>query len=225
MKILLCGQNDDITRIIRKILIRNRFTSDCFISAREASDMLMSESYDGAILDYEYFQREIPGFIKSLRDAGKNLPVMMLSKNGKLQDIIYCLDSGAHEFMTGPFAFSEVESRIKAMMRRSGEYVPETLSAGDLSLSFSLCELSSPSGAERLNNKQFQIMELFMRSPGRLISGPELMDKVWGWNSGTDLSVVWTNISSLRKILLKLQSDTKIESLRNLGYRLTETGK
>jgi DNA-binding response OmpR family regulator len=73
-----------------------------------------------------------------------------------------------------------------------------------------------------MNNKEFQLLELFLRSPRRVFSTEELMEKLWGWDSEAEINVVWTNIANLRRKLTQLGADVELRSIRGAGYRLEE---
>ena len=94
------------------------------------------------------------------------------------------------------------------------------LTYGDLSLDCSRYELGHGAESVRLNNKEFRLMELFMRSPRRVYSTERLLELVWGWDSGADSHVVWTNIANLRRVLRNLGASERIRSVRGEGYSL-----
>ena len=96
------------------------------------------------------------------------------------------------------------------------------LRVGNLSLDQTTFELSSPAGSFRLTNKEFQMLELLMSNPGCLISTERFLEKIWGFDSGAEINVVWVYISYLRKKLAALQADVQIKAARNAGYSLEE---
>ena len=130
------------------------------------------------------------------------------------------LDAGADDYLAKPFASAELTARVRALLRRSETYVPDVLTYGDLSLDCSRYELSHSAESVRLNNKEFRLMELFMRSPRRVYSTERLLELVWGWDSGADSHVVWTNIANLRRVLRNLGASERIRSVRGEGYSL-----
>ena len=110
------------------------------------------------------------------------------------------------------------------MLRRSDAYRPSVLTFGDLTLDPGSGELSCGKERIRLSGREYQLMELFLRSPGMLFSAERLMEKIWGWDSEAEINAIWVNISNLRKKLKPIGSHVQINASRGLGY-LLETGK
>ncbi len=148
------------------------------------------------------------------------MPVLLLTAKSEIDDKVEGLDLGANDYLTKPFATKELLARIRAMMRTQTSQSDSILRAGDLSLNRATFELSSGSGSFRLANKEFQMMEMLMCNSGHLISKERFMEKIWGFDSDAEISVVWVYISYLRKKLSALQSKTEIKAARNLGYSL-----
>ena len=116
----------------------------------------------------------------------------------------------------------EFISRVRALTRRSGNYAPDIIRVGDTTLDLSSYTLSANSQSVRLNNKEFQLMELFMRNRGRVFSTDALMQKVWDLDTESETDVVWTYIGFLRKKLRGLDADVEIKTIRGAGYALEE---
>ena len=116
----------------------------------------------------------------------------------------------------------ELLARVRAMLRRRTGYTADTLRLDALALDCSACELSSGGRSTRLNNKEFQIMECFLRNPRQVFSTEDLMAKFWSWDSEAEINVVWTNIANLRRKLSQLGAGVEIKSIRGVGYQLEE---
>ena len=132
------------------------------------------------------------------------------------------LDSGANDYLTKPFHSRELLARIRAMTRTQSSQTSSVLQMGRSPWISAPIELSSPTGSFRLANREFQILELLMQNPGNLISAERLMEKIWGYDSETEISVVWVYISYLRKKLSALGANIQIRATRNVGYCLEE---
>ena len=109
-------------------------------------------------------------------------------------------------------------------MRRSGTWAPAVLSFGGLELDCNQYLLRANGGEVRLNNKEYQLMELFMRHPRQVFSTSRLMEKVWELNTESDMDVVWTYIGFLRRKLRQLGADAEIKTIRGAGYVLERSG-
>ena len=158
--------------------------------------------------------------LKRLRSKGNNIPVLMLTAKSEIDDRVTGLDCGANDYLTKPFDTKELLARIRAMTRGRAGAQTSVLTMGNISLDRTTFELSSATGSFRLANKEFQVMELLMSNPKQLISTEMLMEKVWGFDSDSEINVVWAYISYLRKKLTALGADIRIKASRNAGYSL-----
>lgn len=220
MRILIAEDNAGIGRAVQVLLERSRYTADWVKTGSEALEWASSGEYDAIILDIM-----LPGMsglevLERLRAAGSRTPVLMLTALTDVPARVRGLDAGADDYLAKPFASAELIARVRALLRRSETYVPDVLTYGDLRLDCSRYELGHGVESVRLNNKEFRLMELFMRSPRRVYSTERLLELVWGWDSGADSHVVWTNIANLRRVLRNLGASERIRSVRGEGYSL-----
>ena len=160
--------------------------------------------------------------LKELRSRGSKIPVLILTAKSEVDDKVLGLDSGANDYLTKPFHSRDLLARIRAMTRAQSSQTSSVLQMGNITLDQRTYELSSPTGSFRLANREFQILELLMQNPGNLISAERLMEKIWGYDSETEISVVWVYISYLRKKLSALGANIQIRATRNVGYCLEE---
>lgn len=220
MRLLLAEDEKSLSRALVTILGKSHYTVDAVYDGEEALEYLETGNYDGAILDIMMPKMDGLTVLKHLRQRGNLMPILLLTAKSEIDDKVEGLDLGANDYLTKPFATKELLARIRAMMRTQTSQSDSILRAGDLSLNRATFELSSGSGSFRLANKEFQMMEMLMCNPGHLISKERFMEKIWGFDSDAEISVVWVYISYLRKKLSALQSKTEIKAARNLGYSL-----
>lgn len=223
MRILIAEDEVGIAKALKLILEKNRFSVDMVHNGTDALDYLLSVSYDAVVLDIMMPGLDGLEVLSRAREAGVSAPVLFLSAKAEVEDRVAGLDAGADDYLPKPFATSEFISRVKALTRRSGSYVPELIRLGNTTLDLSGYTLSTGDRSVRLNNKEFQLMELFMRNRGRVFSTENLMDKVWGLDSDAEIDVVWTYIGFLRKKLKQLYADIEIKTIRGAGYALEVT--
>lgn len=220
MRILLAEDEKALSRALVAILKHNNYSVDAVYDGEEALDYLESEVYDALVLDV--MMPKLDGFevLKRLRERGNAIPVLMLTAKSDVDDKVTGLDLGADDYLTKPFVTKELLARIRAITRRQDEFKDNTLSFLDIRLDRTSFELIGSKGKVLLTSKEFQIMEAFMQSPGKVISAERFMEKVWGFDSDAEINVVWTYISYLRKKLKQIGSQANIKAVRNVGYVL-----
>lgn len=221
MRILLAEDERSLARALVRILEKNNYAADAVYNGEDALAYLESGIYDAAILDIMMPKMDGITVLQKLRQQGNPVPVIMLTARAEVDDKVLGLDSGANDYLTKPFDTRELLARLRAVTR-SQNTSDARLRFGSVTLDRASFELSSPSGSFRLTSKEFQMMELLMRNPRRLIPTERFMEKIWGLDSDAEINVVWVYISYLRKKLSALNADIQIKSARNAGYSLEE---
>lgn len=222
MRLLLAEDEKSLSRAIIAILERNNYSADAVYDGLEALEYLESDTYDGLILDVMMPKMDGITVLKKLREKGNNIPVLMLTAKSEIDDKVLGLDSGANDYLTKPFNTRELLARIRAMTKTNTVQATSILTMGNISLNTATFELSAPGGSFRLANKEFQMLEMLMRNAVRLIPTERFMEKIWGYDSDAEISVVWVYISYLRKKLTALGANVQIKAARNAGYSLEE---
>lgn len=220
MRLLLAEDEEALSKAMVTILKHNNYAVDAVFDGQQALDYLECGIYDGLILDLMMPKVDGITVLKTIRRKGNKIPVLILTAKSEVDDKVFGLDCGADDYLTKPFVTKELLARIRAMTRRQGDLQDNALVYGDLRLDRTSFELISQKGKLLLTAKEFQIMEMFMMNPKFILSAEQLMDRVWGLESETEISVVWTYISYLRKKLKTLDSSVTIKAVRNVGYTL-----
>lgn len=219
MRLLLAEDELSLSRALVAILERNNYTVDAVDNGEDALTFLQSGSYDAAILDVMMPKMDGITVLKKLRSGGNSIPVILLTAKAEIDDKVLGLDSGANDYLTKPFDTKELLARIRAMTR-SEKAADSRLSFGNITLDRASFIISSPTDSFRLASKEFQIMEILMSNPHQLVSSERFLEKIWGYDSDTEINVVWVYISYLRKKLIALGADIQIKATRNAGYSL-----
>lgn len=222
MRLLLAEDERALSKALATILERSNYSVDTVYDGEAALEYLAADNYDGVILDIMMPKKDGITVLKELRSRGSKIPVLLLTAKSEVDDKVLGLDSGANDYLTKPFHSRELLARIRAMTRTQSSQTSSVLQMGNITLDQRTYELSSPTGSFRLANREFQILELLMQNPGNLISAERLMEKIWGYDSETEISVVWVYISYLRKKLSALGANIQIRATRNVGYCLEE---
>lgn len=220
MRILIAEDEMELAKGLKFLLEKNKFTVDVVHDGEEAMTYFQSRDYDVVILDIMMPKVNGLDVLKQIRESGSGVPVLMLTAKTEIEDRVAGLEAGADDYLPKPFASPEFIARVKALSRRNAGYAQQRLSFENVQLDCNRYELTCESRAVRLNNKEFQLMELFMRNPRFVFSTAHLMDKIWGQDSEADISVVWTYVGFLRKKLKELDADIEIRTARGAGYFL-----
>ena len=220
MRILLAEDEVSIARALKLMLEKNQYTVDMVHNGADALDFINAVPYDALVLDIMMPQMDGIELLTAVRKMGIKTPALFLTAKGEIEDRVAGLDAGADDYLPKPFATSEFLARVRALVRRSVAYAPTTLRFGGVELDCSQYTLRTFSGEQRLNNKEYQLMELFMRNPRQVFSTTLLMDKVWELGSEAAVDVVWTYIGFLRRKLKQLNADIEIKTIRGAGYTL-----
>ena len=220
MRLLLAEDERDLADALEAMLKHNNYSVDVVNNGQDALDYLMLDDYDGAILDVMMPQMDGVTVVKKLRENKKSTPVLLLTAKSEIEDKVYGLDSGADDYLTKPFVTRELLARVRSMTRRQATFTSNVLELGNVSLSKHTFELSTEKDKVRLSNKEYQMMEILMRNPGNVIQTEQFLEKIWGYDSDSEINVVWVNISYLRKKLKALDANVQIKATRNVGYTL-----
>lgn len=222
MRLLLCEDERALSKALTAILERNNYSVDAVYDGEAALEYLTADNYDGVILDIMMPKVDGITVLKKIREKGSLIPVLLLTAKSETDDKVLGLDAGANDYLTKPFNTRELLARIRAMTRTVTSQPSSRLQMGNVTLDRAAFELSTPSGSFRLANKEFQMLELLMCNPHKLISTERFMEKIWGFDSEAEINVVWVYISYLRKKLTALNADIQIKATRNAGYSLEE---
>ena len=223
MRLLLAEDEPMMNDALTTMLTHNNYSVDSVFDGQDALDYLETGDYDGAILDIMMPKMDGITVVKKARAMGLTLPILLLTAKDQDSDVVEGLDAGADDYLTKPFKINILLARIRSMMRRQPELTGSVLTFGDLSLDRADYELKGPSDSIKLANKEFQMVEMLMNNPGQVISTERFLEKIWGYDSESEVNVVWVYISTLRKKFAKLGTNVQIKAARGVGYSLEET--
>ena len=217
MRVLIVEDEVRLAETLRDLLELERYTADICHDGESGLDNALSDIYDLVILDVMLPKKDGFSVLRALRQAGKTVPVLMLSARSELADRVEGLDCGADYYLTKPFEPKELLACVRMLTRRQPEQrASQNLEYGDLRLETDTFQLSCGERSVRLSRKEYDMMELLMRNPGRVYSRENLLNLVWGYEYIGEFRTVDVHVRRLRE---KLEPDPA-----NPEYILTKWG-
>lgn len=227
MRVLLVEDEPDLGAAIKRTLNQEAYVVDWALDGTEAWGYLENQwtQYTLAILDWL-----LPGLsglelCKRLRVQGNPLPVLMLTAKDRMEDKVAGLDAGADDYLVKPFGMAELLARVRALQRRSPQLQTQQLQVGSLTLDYGTrtlyCqELNGEQKAISLTNKEFQLLEYFMRHPKQIVTRDQLLNQLWEIGAEPMSNVVAAQMRLLRRKLAEYGCPELLETIYGLGYRL-----
>ena len=219
MLLLVIEDDEQLSAALTQILEENGHQVDVVADGETGLEYGKSRRYDTIILDLMLPKMSGTDVAAELRRAKVSTPILILTARDSVADKIAGLDSGADDYMTKPFSPAELLAHLRALSRRKGDVVFETIEAGNLVLNLDTGDASCGDKSIHLSYKELQIAKLLMTNPGQVISKQTMMERVWGADATVADNNVEAFISFLRKKLQHLGSTVRIETLRKFGYR------
>jgi two-component system OmpR family response regulator len=223
MRILVVEDDIKIASFIVKGLKAAGYVVDHALDGETGLGMALTEPYDTAIIDIMLPKRDGLSLIETIRKEKIRTPVIILSAKGSIDDRVKGLQTGSDDYITKPFAFSELLARVQALIRRaSGLSEPTRLTVSDLSLDLLTREVTRGGRKIDLQPIEFSLLEYLMRSAGRVVSKTMIMEHVWNYNFDPQTNVVEARICRLRDKIDRDFGRKLIHTLRGVGYVLKE---
>jgi len=223
MRILLVEDDAKIAAFVEKGLRAAGYAVDHANDGETGLNLGLTEPYDTAIVDIMLPKRDGLSLIGEMRKNKITTPVIILSAKGSVDDRIEGLHSGGDDYLTKPFAFSELLARVQALIRRAGGLAePTQLVVGNLSLNLLTREVIRDGRKIELQPMEFALLEYLMRNAGRVVSKTMIMEHVWDYNFDPQTNVVEARICRLRDKIDREFSTKLIHTIRGAGYVVRE---
>jgi two-component system OmpR family response regulator len=224
MRILLVEDDLKIASFIIKGLRATGYAVDHAADGEEGLHLALTEPYDTAIIDIMLPKLDGLALIERMRKEKVNTPVIILSARDSIDDRVKGLQTGGDDYLTKPFAFSELLARVQALIRRAGGISEATqLNVGDLSINLLTREVTRGGRKIELQPLEFSLLEYLVRNKGRIVSKTMIMEHVWDYNFDPQTNVVEVRISRLRDKIDRGVDKKLIHTVRGVGYVLKET--
>ncbi|MCL5410511.1 MAG: response regulator transcription factor [Patescibacteria group bacterium] len=223
MRILVIEDEHKIANSIKQGLEQEKFVVDTVYDGKSGLDLASTEEYDLIILDR--MLPEMDGIIitKKLRKQKIHTPILMLTAKGQIEDKVEGLDCGADDYLTKPFAFTELLARIRAISRRPKNSTDSVLKVADLTMDTTAYQVKRGEKKINLSSKEFVLLEYLMRHPNRIIKKEQIINNVWSYDADVLPNSVEVYIKHLRdKIDTPFNDQPLIHTIRGFGYKIGE---
>lgn len=219
MRILLVEDEDRIASFVTKGLIAEGHAVERTASAAQAAHLGVDRDFDLVLLDLLLPDGHGRDVLSVLRAAKPDLPVVVLSALGEIDDKVELLDMGANDYLTKPFAMRELSARVRANARR-GQSASRVITAGDIELDTKTRVATRGEIRVDLPSREFALLEYLLRHAGQVLTRQQILDAVWGFDFDTGSNVVDVYIGYLRRKLDRDGEPSSIETVRGAGYRV-----
>jgi len=219
MRILIVEDDKGASRFICKGLTEAGYVVDAVFDGEEGLFMATTQSYDLIILDIMLPELNGYGVLKGIRKKGIVTPVIILTAKDSREDVVHGLDLGADDYLVKPFAFAELLARMRAVLRRGQkEQQISLLQVAGLNLDCIKRTATRKGSLVELSNKEYQLLEFFMRNAGQVLTRTMILENVWGYDFDTSSNIIDVHVNRLRA---KIDSDPDaklIHTIKGVGY-------
>lgn len=220
-KILIVEDDQELRQLFGHVLIKNGYTVKGVSNGREALDILDADYYDLMISDIMMPQMDGFELVRSLRDAGNTMPVLMITAREAFDDMRTGFQSGTDDYMVKPVNVNEMVLRVGALLRRAQMINERRQVLGNTVMECDSLTVTTESGSMVLPQKEFMLLYKMASFPGRIFTRQQLMDEIWGYDTDSDTHTVDVHIGRLRD-RFKDSTDFKIVTMRGVGYKVTK---
>ena len=222
MRILVVEDEKKLATYIKKGLEENHFAVDVSYDGEEGLFMLNTNEYDLVILDILLPKKDGLEILREIRKNGKCMPILLLTAKDAVEDKALGLDLGADDYLVKPFSFIELTARIRALIRRGKIHYQTRLTVADLSLDVAAHRLHRNGQPVDLTNKEFALLEFFMRNPNTVLTRTQIAEHVWDYNFDSLTNVIDVFVNRVRNKIDKGRTNKLIHTIKGVGYLMRE---
>lgn len=222
MRLLLVEDNERLLGLTRQALEAAGFDVDTAATAADALALTAELSYAAIILDLGLPDADGLFVVKRLRAGGQRLPILILTARGGVLDRVDGLDAGGDDYLVKPFAMEELLARIRVLLRRPGGMVGDRLSVGPLSFDVRTREVEVEGRARPVSPREAAVLEILMRRAGRVVPKRLVEDQLFGLSGEGGANAVEVYVHRLRRFLAEAAPELGIDTVRGVGYMLSE---
>ncbi|HJZ05171.1 DNA-binding response regulator [Candidatus Amesbacteria bacterium RIFCSPHIGHO2_01_FULL_48_32] len=219
MRVLLVEDEHRLSDVIKKGLEENGFAVDAAFDGEEGLFLAQSEDYDLIILDIMLPKMDGLEVCRRLRNRNLNIPILLLTAKSQVEDKVAGLDSGADDYLTKPFAFLELRSRIQALLRRSRQEASPLLTLSNLQLDPIRHQTVRAGRKVELTPKEFAVLEFLLRHKNEVVTRTMITEHVWDYNFEGMSNVVDVFVAAIRRKIDKNSAVKLIHTIHGVGYK------
>ncbi len=220
MRILVVEDERKVSNFLRQALEEERYAVDQAFDGEDGLAMAEAFEYDLVILDLMLPKKGGLQVLLDLQKNGRRAPVLVLTAKDAIPDRVRALDSGGDDYMTKPFSIEEFLARVRALFRRGRPHGSGRLQVEDLLLNPMTREVFRGKRRVELTNKEYALLEYFMRNPGRILTRSMIAEHVWNADFDTETNVIDVYVTYLRSKIDRGEGLRLIQTVRGAGYRL-----
>lgn len=218
MRILVIEDEKKVASFIKRGLEEAGYSVDIAADGEEGLYLAEIDDYDLIILDLILPRKSGLEVCKELREQRISIPILILSARDSVEDKVTGLDMGADDYLTKPFAFSELLARVRALLRRGETMTPVKLQVADLIMDTVTHEVTRAGKEIKLTGKEYALLEYFMMNPGKVLTRTMLSEHVWDYTFDTFSNVIDVYINYLRNKVDRDFDPKLINTIRGVGY-------
>ena len=222
MRILIVEDEKKVAGFIKKGLEEETYAVDVAYDGEDGLHLGLEGQYDLIILDIMLPKMDGLAILSQLRDQGSDVPILLLTAKDAVDDRVTGLNKGADDYLTKPFAFSELLARVRVLLRRGKAEVKTTLQISDLTLDLVSHKVNRGGDEIELTGKEYSLLEYFMRNQEKVLTRTMIAEHVWDYNFDTFTNVIDVYINHLRKKIDKDRQSKLLHTLRGVGYIMKE---
>jgi DNA-binding response OmpR family regulator len=222
MRLLIVEDNQELAELVAKGLVEAGYQADVLSTAKEARKVLETTFYAALILDLGLPDGDGLELLREIRQHNNPIPVLVLTARSGLQDRVHGLRSGADDYLVKPFALEELIARLEAQLRRPGQLLGSSLRIANLEFDTQSRQASIDDQPQALSARETAVLELLMRSKGRVVSKKQVEDHIFGHSSEVGSNAIEVYVHRLRKQLAERGAKVQVHTIRGVGYLIAE---
>jgi len=222
MRVLYVEDEKKVADLVKDALERENYSVEIAFDGEQGETLALNRHFDLVILDILIPKKDGLEVLRNLRAKKPSTPVLLLTAKTSVQDKVKGLDEGADDYLTKPFAITELLARVRSLIRRGSSSQAATLRVGDVVLDPLTRKVRRGGKGIDLTTKEYTLLEYFMRNKGKVLSRSVISEHIWGYNFDTGTNIVDVYINHLRNKIDGESEKKLFHTVRGVGYVMKE---